>query len=80
MPKVFEKERLAIKCRNCGYTWTPNPKRWRNTVEIDYLGNPVKVLYCPNCTTRNYMSREDVKELLRWYMRNARKNTYVVAR
>lgn len=75
MPRIMPRKKRvkpSVRCRACGYTWTPNPNMWRNTNPINYKGYTVKVLCCPNCTTRNYLTVEDVRELLKWWIKHGK--------
>jgi phage terminase large subunit GpA-like protein len=58
------KKRFELKCPRCGYVWTPNPKKWRNTNAVIVQGEPCKVIYCPNCLNKCYLKMEDVSKLL----------------
>jgi hypothetical protein len=74
-PRYFHPELVEAKpqlvCRLCKYQWTPNPKLWKNESVVMMKGKLAKMITCPNCGKRNYITIEDIDSLIRWYEMNA---------
>ena len=49
-----------VVCRNCGYRWYPDPRRWRNLS----MSNGEKVLCCPMCVVKNSIDEEKLREIV----------------
>ena len=73
MPRIDQTiaEKPFVKCTKCGYKWTPDPTKWRNNSVVEYRGIPAKMLPCPVCNTRHFLSLERAEEIMAWYHENA---------
>jgi hypothetical protein len=66
-------EKPLVKCRKCGYMWTPNPTKWKgkklreNLLIVD--GHFAKLLFCPSCLAKSYIGIKEVNRILGWYIR-----------
>jgi hypothetical protein len=68
-------EAPRIVCRNCGYgkkrgQWTPDPQKWRGNPEenfLKYKGQDVRLMFCPNCGAKNYISMGYALHILNWW-------------
>jgi len=71
MPKIRKQavliEKPAVRCRNCGYVWTPDARRWRNVNHAMIYGKPMKTIHCPACGVRIYLRIETAKEIIEWW-------------
>lgn len=60
--RTLTKERLCITCPNCGYHWSPDPRKWNNW---NLTLNHEKVLTCPCCGFRVKVSMSVLRDILR---------------
>lgn len=52
-----------VECPKCGYTWTPEPNKWRNLNSV-IEGNG-KIIRCPACIKKIRLSAFDTENLIR---------------
>jgi hypothetical protein len=49
-----------VRCRNCGYEWYPDPRKWRNGSSP----NGFKMLFCPYCAVKNRLDKAKMHEII----------------
>ena len=53
-------KKFKINCKNCGYSWKPEPRKWKNNAP----SRGSRILHCPACGSKNKLTGSDIGVIL----------------
>lgn len=73
LQEIVTEEAPRVVCYKCKYTWTPNPRMWKqdpvDTHLTEYDGDLVKPIRCPSCNNVNKLDLKTMLWIMDWWKR-----------